>query len=289
MHEDRLPRAGRSPLLATIAFLLLTAAAVGLSGKSAAEKPKPVTATLTPQQAAKAARTLRENLLSDPHRPGYHFVIPEGTGMPFDPNGAIFWNGRYHLFYIFQDERGHNWGHVSSIDLCHWRHHPTKLLRGMFSGNCFVNKEGVPTMCYHQVGQGNAMAVAVDEELNDWKKLDSNPITPPTQDRAKSITANTIPGIRMAGSRAKTTTPFSEASGPGLSNRSRWPVPGNTEETCWPIRLTESNISEDVSCADFFKLGDRHMLLCISHDLGARYYLGKWERRAVPSRRITSR
>ena len=36
-------------------------------------------------------------------------------------------------------------------------------------------------MCYHQVGQGNAMAVALDDELNEWKKLDSNPITPKTQ------------------------------------------------------------------------------------------------------------
>ena len=101
--------------------------------------------------------------------------------MPFDPNGAIYWKGRYHLFYIFQDKRGHNWGHVSSTDLFHWRHHPTGLVSGMFSGNCFVNKEGRPTMCYHQVGQGNAMAVALDDELNEWKKLDSNPITPKTK------------------------------------------------------------------------------------------------------------
>ena len=100
--------------------------------------------------------------------------------MPFDPNGAIFWKGRYHLFYIFQDARGHNWGHVSSTDLFHWRHHPTGLISGMFSGNCFLNKQGRPTMCYHQVGQGNAMAVAVDDDLNEWQKLDTNPITPKT-------------------------------------------------------------------------------------------------------------
>ena len=36
-------------------------------------------------------------------------------------------------------------------------------------------------MCYHQVGQGNAMAVAVDDELNEWTKLASNPITPVTK------------------------------------------------------------------------------------------------------------
>jgi hypothetical protein len=99
---------------------------------------------------AATTRAHREKLLSDPHRPGYHFVIPEGTAMPFDPNGAIYWKRRYHLFYIFQDKRGHNWGHVSSTDLFHWRHHPTGLVSGMFSGNCFLNKEGIPTICYHK-------------------------------------------------------------------------------------------------------------------------------------------
>ncbi len=102
----------------------------------------------------KQTRALREKLLSDAHRPGYHFVTLEGRCSPFDPNGAIFWKGRYHMFYIFQDSRGHNWGHASSIDLVHWRHHPTGLVSGMFSGNCFINKDGVPTMCYHQTKQG---------------------------------------------------------------------------------------------------------------------------------------
>ena len=50
--------------------------------------------------AAAQARGLRERVLRDPHRPGYHFVNPEGVAMPFDPNGAIHWNGRYHLFYL---------------------------------------------------------------------------------------------------------------------------------------------------------------------------------------------
>ena len=71
-----------------------------------------------------AQRALRELILSDPHRPTYHFVNPEGRGMPFDPNGAIYRNGKYHFMYIFQDERGHCWGHASSTDLLHWQFHP---------------------------------------------------------------------------------------------------------------------------------------------------------------------
>jgi len=223
-----------------------------------------------------AARRLREQLLGDPFRPNYHFVIPEGLAMPFDPNGAIYWKGRYHLFYIFQDERGHNWGHVSSTDLFHWRHHPTGLISGMFSGNCFLNKEGRPTMCYHQVGQGNAMAIAVDDELNEWKKLESNPITPKTKpgdphhekyrswdpygwregDTYYAIFGGERPGV---------------AKSPNLGGE--WKYVGDLMANT----VSGVSINEDVSCADFFKLGDQYMLLCISHRLGCRYYLGDWK------------
>ena len=265
----------RRQIAIKLIFALLLLAATGHWYSAEADRPAPVTVKLTPKQEAAAARALRERLLSDPHRPGYHFVIPEGTGMPFDPNGAIFWNGRYHMFYIFQDERGHNWGHVSSTDLCHWRHHPTKLVNGMFSGNCFVNKDGVPTMCYHQVGQGNAMAVALDDNLDDWKKIDSNPITPKTKpgdphhgkyqswDPYGWLEDETYYAI-FGGKRAAI------ARAPSLDGP--WEYRGDLL-----ARPAEGvDINEDISCADFFKLDGRHVLLCISHDLGARYYLGEW-------------
>lgn len=220
-------------------------------------------------------RAHREALAADPYRPGYHFVTPEGRCMPFDPNGAIFWNGRYHLFYIFQDARGHNWGHVSSTDLFHWRHHPTGLVSGMFSGNCFVNKDGRPTMCYHQVGQGNAMAVAADDELNTWTKLDTNPITPKTQpgdpnhDRYRSwdpygwLEGDTVYAI-FGGNRPGV------VKAPALGGE--WKYVGDLMANA----VEGVAIDEDVSCADFFPIGNRHMLLCISHRLGCRYYLGDW-------------
>ena len=34
---------------------------------------------------------------------------------------------------------------------------------------------------------------------------------------------------------------------------------------------------EDISCANMFKIGNKWMLLCISHDLGCRYYLGDFK------------
>ena len=63
----------------------------------------------------------------DPHKPKYHFTAPEGICYPFDPQGCIYWQGRYHLFYACQVEDLGLWGHASSADLLHWTHHPIAL------------------------------------------------------------------------------------------------------------------------------------------------------------------
>jgi len=232
------------------------------------------------EASALAARNLRERLLSDPHRPGYHFVMPEGIANAFDPNGAIYWKGRYHLFYIFQDKRSgtklDHWGHISSTDLFHWRHHPTGLLEGMWSGNCFINADGVPTICYHQRGQGNAMAVAVDDDLNEWKKLDTNPITPDTREGDEHhgkyrshdphgwLEGDTYYAI-FGGQRPAV------VKAPTLGGE--WRYVGDL----FAHGVEGVSLEEDVSCPDLFKLGDKDVLLCISHDLGCRYYLGEWK------------
>ena len=44
---------------------------------------------------------------------------------------------------------------------------------------------------------------------------------------------------------------------------------------------------EDISCPNFFSIGNKWMLLCISHCFGCRYYLGDWDAKAeqfVPQR-----
>ena len=233
-----------------------------------------------PDTFAEHARTIRERVLGDPERPGYHFVVPEGIAMPFDPNGAIYWRGRYHLFYIFQDsrsgERADHWGHMSSRDLFHWRHHPTGLLDGMYSGNCFINREGIPTICYHQKGVGNALAVALDDDLNQWRKLESNPITPLTEsgdefhDKYRSWDPfgwceNESYYAIFGGKRPAV------AKSPSLAGK--WEYVGDL----FAHGVEGVSLDEDVSCPDLFKLGEKHVLLCISHRLGCRYYVGKWK------------
>jgi beta-fructofuranosidase len=234
-----------------------------------------------------AVRAHREDLLADPQRPAYHFVAPEGTCMPFDPNGAIFWKGRYHLCYIFQDERGHCWGHASSADLVHWRFHTPALFpapgdpdRHIFSGNAFVNLKGEATLLYHGVDAGNCIATCAEDGLDHWTKLPSNPIVPNPKegDPEHGVYASWDPHGWVENDTYYAI--FGGHPGSGVpatlfksENITDW-------EYLHPILEREMpgvSSDDDLSCPDFFKIGDKHMLMCISHKRGCRYYLGRWE------------
>ena len=106
-------------------------------------------------EQSKCTRQYREKLLADPYRPGYHFAIPDGDGNPGDPNGAFFADGRYHLMYLYHcDETdSFHWGHMSSLDLLHWRQHPDALTslsgdRGCNSGGAFVDEDGTAYLTF---------------------------------------------------------------------------------------------------------------------------------------------
>jgi fructan beta-fructosidase len=62
-------------------------------------------------------------------RPGFHFT-PAKNWMN-DPNGLVFLEGEYHLFYqhnAFADTPGSiGWGHAISRDLIHWEHLPVAI------------------------------------------------------------------------------------------------------------------------------------------------------------------
>lgn len=233
------------------------------------------------QDQLHTSRYVRYALAADRHRPMYHFANPEGQAMPFDPNGNIFWCGRHHMGYIYQERGKHFWGHVSSLDLLHWRHHRPSLFPtddspedGIFSGNGFVDRDGSQVVyLYHGTSAGNSIAISSDRNLDNWKKLPGNPIIPnPREGEDKPyrswdpcgwVEGNTyyalFGGQRPAIFRAK--------------RLDRWEYVGDL----FAHAIDGVASDEDVSCPDLFKLGDKWVLVCISHRLGCRYYVGDWK------------
>lgn len=228
-----------------------------------------------------SARHMRLTMLADPYRPAYHFVCPEGFAMPFDPNGNIFWKGRHHMGYIYQERGVHYWGHASSRDLIHWRHHKPSLFptddspeNGIFSGNGFVDKDGSRViLLYHGCGQGNCLAWSDDANLDNWHKFPFNPIVPNAPDAETADYQSWDPCGWIEGGTYYAVFGGGKNTVWKSEDLEHW-------EMCGPF-LAEAypgiDIHEDISCPDFFTLDGKGVMVCISHRLGCRYYVGEWK------------
>ncbi|HEV2474053.1 MAG TPA: glycoside hydrolase family 32 protein, partial [Chthonomonadales bacterium] len=132
-------------------------------------------------------------------RPYYHFTTPHGWLN--DPNGLVYVDGKYHLFYQ------HNprepvwapdlcWGHAISTDLFHWQPLPSVLparalpgggLSGSWSGSAVIDKRNSsglgsldkpPVMLFFTAtGIGQCMAFSLDKGLS-FRLWPENPVLP---------------------------------------------------------------------------------------------------------------
>lgn len=137
-------------------------------------------------------------IAQDPLRPEYH-LMPQHNWMN-DPNGPIYWQGQYHVFYQLNPHAAvwgdMHWGHAVSRDMVHWKHEPIALAptpggpdsEGCFSGSALVF-EGKPMFIYtgvenappsdvtvrdssDKLRETQMLAIAEDDQLLRWKKLD---------------------------------------------------------------------------------------------------------------------
>lgn len=128
-------------------------------------------------------------------RYNYHFAPP--TGWTNDPNGLVYIDGVYHLFYQHYPEDivwgPMHWGHAVSTDLIHWEHKPIAIYpteeEYIFSGSCVYDRENVSGLgtkeqpplvalyTAHNPATGEQQqCVAYSTDLENFKKFEGNPV-----------------------------------------------------------------------------------------------------------------
>ena len=209
--------------------------------------------------------------------PVYHLLHPyPGDFWPADPNMAFYYKGLYHLHYLYPSgEGGLGMIHVSSRDMVHWTFHPIVLRpdslgHPMLSGTGFFTKKGDPAIIYSD-NKNVMIRLALDDRLDSWSEprklipenkeghaVESNVWDPDCWldgDTYYAIGGGKDPDLKRS---------------PDLKN---WEYLGSLMHEDFPGNLGLTPF-DDVSCPNMFRLKDKWVLLCISHALGCRYYIG---------------
>jgi fructan beta-fructosidase len=136
----------------------------------------------------------QKTIYKEKNRPQFHFTSKRGWIN--DPNGLIFYEGEYHLFYQHnpyeKEWENMSWGHAVSKDMIHWEELPAALspdnIGTMFSGSAVIdynntagfNKGNTPAMvvtytAFTDEKQVQCVAYSLDRGRT-WTKYSKNPI-----------------------------------------------------------------------------------------------------------------
>ena len=141
-------------------------------------------------------------VFNETYRPQIHFTPPEKWMN--DPNGLLYENGTYHLFYQHYPEDivwgPMHWGHAVSTDMVNWEHKPIALypdeLGLIFSGSAVLDKDNtsgfgsegeqpiVAAYTYHlmegeKAGRKDFQTQGIAYSLDhgeSWTKYEGNPV-----------------------------------------------------------------------------------------------------------------
>lgn len=172
----------------TRGLMILTIAALTASNCSQTKSPQ--------NNSLTGSSGSLNGVYNEKFRPQFHFT-PALNWMN-DPNGMVYHNGEYHLFYQYNpygDRWGHmSWGHAVSKDLAYWEHLPIALEEEnnvmIFSGSAVVDKENTtgfgtpdnPPMVAIYTGhhtdkelQDQRLAYSLDDGRT-WTKYENNPV-----------------------------------------------------------------------------------------------------------------
>ena len=236
---------------------------------------------------------LQQKLAHDRLRPQYH-LLPAANWMN-DPNGPIFYKGRYHMFYQYNPNGAFwgsmHWAHASSPDMVHWKHEPVAIAPtrggfdrdGVFSGSAVLDGE-TPTVIYtgvmpaaseaevtlddgqHRWREVQCLATAKDADLRTWQKHPEPIIAHPPK---LAITGFRDPGVWREDKEWLLTlgSGIKGKGGAVLLYESRdlrhWTYRHPLFEGRGTGRPATNPVDngEMWECPDFFPLGDRHLLI----------------------------
>ncbi|HET9804155.1 MAG TPA: glycoside hydrolase family 32 protein [Candidatus Acidoferrum sp.] len=238
--------------------------------------------------------SLQSKLAADPLRPQFH-LLPAKNWMN-DPNGPIYWNGLYHMFFQYNPNAAvwgdMHWNHAVSEDMIHWRHMPIALAPtpgwadadGCFTGSA-VNDNGIATIVYTGVKktpfeqatlrdnhnnfrETQCLATSRDPKLLKWEKRKDPVIQPPNDPK---LTGFRDPFLWRDES-AKlwylgVASGQSKVGGRVLLYRSKdlrsWEYLHPLATGHWTEKENTNPVDsgEMWECPDFFPLGKKHVLL----------------------------
>ena len=172
--------------------------AFGLKGKQITIKSTDPSRTRVPESLAGAFDRIKvgsdKDVLSpsdytQPYRNQFH--ASTRRGWVNDPNGMVYHDGKYHLYYQhnpFGIKWGNmHWGHLESADLIHWEEKPIalyqKTLADMaYSGNGFVDVDnsaglgkGTQFAAYTSTARGECIVFSQDGGLT-FREIEENPV-----------------------------------------------------------------------------------------------------------------
>jgi len=168
--------------------------------------------------------------------------------------------------------------HVSSKDMVHWKYHPIVLRPGilghmMLSGTGFFTREGIPALIYSD-NKNIMILYGQDDQLDSWSEPQK---MIPKNAEGLAVKSNVWdPDCWLDGD---TYYAIGGGKNPDLKRSfdlKNWDYMGSLMHKDFPSDLGVTPY-DDVSCPNMFRIGEKWMLLCISHAFGCRYYIGDFK------------